>query len=250
MFSCSVDCGFMCQLWQQSLPSLGSLKESVEKMDSDYFQILKTSQNTKKSSLSEVVKPGVGNKVLNEAVRRNPDERQWSCQSAHWATSLCCSWSVSLKGKIQPKTPHHCFKKAVFGDVLSKFWGPYFLYFHGYKLISHRWEKGFLCGFCRACLCLHTTLTTKLFCSPLSEASTPSVDAPVKLSLLARHICGYYNDNSCVFSFFLLLRRVLTNMFDAPMGCWSVNLTLAETMILHCVGASWEQPISQMNVVC
>lgn len=48
MFSCSVDCGFMCQLRQQSLPSLGSLKEGVEKMDSDYFQILKTSQNTKK----------------------------------------------------------------------------------------------------------------------------------------------------------------------------------------------------------
>lgn len=80
MFSCSVDCGFMCQLRQQSLPSLGFLKESVEKMDSDYFQILKTSQNTKKkkrkSSLNQAVKPGVGNKVLNEAVRRSPDERQ------------------------------------------------------------------------------------------------------------------------------------------------------------------------------
>ena len=76
----------------------------------DGFWLFPVLENPKYRKLR---KHRVLNRVINEAVQRSPDEQQWSFQTAHKGTSLCCPGRVFFffffKEKSNLKTHYHCF---------------------------------------------------------------------------------------------------------------------------------------------
>lgn len=154
--------------------------------------------------------------------------------------------SPFFKGKIQPKTPYHCCKrKKVCLWGIFYFLGAYISFIHRYKLISHPWDvslflffKGLVFWILQSLFTHSTYNEIVLFFRP----QPPQLLRLLKPFLLARH----------------MHRWVVTNMSDKHVAAvctfnggadisWSTDIKDGPS---HSGGASREQPLSQMNVIC